>query len=246
MSESEEMIRWRSRVIRACTSLLWWRPNGTVLSRRGCLSGSQTISEAVSTHQPVWCCKKNTKHFSPGLLLILFSATFIFPGTNINTANPAEGGKSHAFTFHIHPSTGRWAKDERTSLWTRRTQPRLTATLCIVDIRTVCQPPMEKLWRSSVILTACNSHACPLGGRCDGWISCWFKTCRDAKVAKECRRYTMLCSRSCFFSFLEKEAVTFVAWTPRKKSWENEEQTDGRQKNQERLWIRSWTTVPAA
>lgn len=86
------------------------------------------------------------------------------------------------------------------------TQPCVTGVQCTVDVRTICgglfaNPLMEKLWRSSVILTDCNSHACPLGGRCDGWISCRFQPCLDVKIAKEFCRCKMFCSRLAFKVF---------------------------------------------
>lgn len=83
----------------------------TVLQKR-CLSGCQTTFEALSMRQPVWSCenvRENTKRLnvSPGLLLILSAVTFIFFGTNIYTANPAEGKKVPCCypTRHIHHST---------------------------------------------------------------------------------------------------------------------------------------------
>lgn len=65
--------------------------------------------------------RENTKRLkvSPGLRLILSAATFIFFGTNINTANPAEGKeKWHTVTPHAilvnRRVTTVFLKDEQT------------------------------------------------------------------------------------------------------------------------------------
>lgn len=80
----------------------------TVLQKR-CLSGCQTISEALSMRQPVWCCesvRENTKHLrvSPGLLLILFRSDFHLLWHKYQYSRPCQGTKVPCcyLTRHIH------------------------------------------------------------------------------------------------------------------------------------------------
>lgn len=82
-------------IIAGSRSLFWWRPNGTLFSRRGArlavrlhlkTSPCANLSEVAKTSEKI-------QSVSPGLLLILPAVTFIFFGTNINTANPAEEKK---------------------------------------------------------------------------------------------------------------------------------------------------------
>lgn len=43
----------------------------------------------------------------------------------------------------------------------------------------------RKIWSPSVILTSCNSHSCPLGGRCVEFKSFWLESYLDVKFVFE-------------------------------------------------------------